>query len=554
MIKAFIKFYLLLKKHQNSAIPFLLILTILGGSEVYYLYYNQSAIQAFINSLSLLALDTKYPEDLTQANPYYQLIFLFSFSGFLTAFFSITLMFLSHYSNRLLFLSSSKKGEHIIVFGLNEHNHIYIQSELDENRECNIVIVEHDESNPLLSYYQDRGIACVITSSYDAHFITSLNLAKAKHLLISTTDDIANIEIAIEVLKTRDDVKIFIELQDRALRYYHKSKGILQGKNIKVYSYIEDASRALFQNIDIDASNSDIINSSNDFAIAIVGNSKLSYEIIAQACVMGQLPHQNHLHIYCIDKNVTRFKDAVELNFLSISQVPNVSLHYIELNYQQKEYYHNEVWSTPLTNIILADSNSKVNLDIAANLANITYLNNIADNSFTCNIILALEQEFSLKDSITKNSHYLNNFHIFANAKDICHKKYLIDGERDKRAKATHDIYLKQNEISSWDNLDYFLKESNRSSADHIKIKQKFLALDRSDEAKELLAECEHNRWNAFYFLQGFNYNQEKNLAKRQHPCLVEYAQLSHEIQEYDREMVKNIEKILQKEKNAKKS
>ena len=36
----------------------------------------------------------------------------------------------------------------------------------------------------------------------------------------------------------------------------------------------------------------------------------------------------------------------------------------------------------------------------------------------------------------------------------------------------------------------------------------------------EKLIDCEHERWNAFHYINGWEYNEKKNKCKKLHNCL----------------------------------
>ena len=57
-----------------------------------------------------------------------------------------------------------------------------------------------------------------------------------------------------------------------------------------------------------------------------------------------------------------------------------------------------------------------------------------------------------------------------------------------------------------------------------------------SEELLEKIAEQIHIRWAKNRKAQGWTYGIERNDEKRETPCLVEYAELSEEEKEYDRE------------------
>lgn len=438
----------------------------------------------------------------------------------------------------------------IIICGLGENNRTYIDSELESGHK-NLIVIEKNKNNLYLDMYKKKGVGVLIGDATSEEVLNKFNLKSDKNIIVvSVGDDMTNLEIVAKVLENKNiKARIYVHIEDRNLRYFQKDGGLLQDANIKVFSYYEDASRALFEHYDIDGKTNDIILSCEAYSIAIVGNTNLAYEVISQACIMGQLPNENKLTIYCIDKNPNEFKQSVDLNYPEINNVPNVELKYIELDCNSKEFYTKDLWyEKNLTNIILCFTDEQLNLDIAANILNITYLESIVDKTLKTEVLIAMFNDYNFSHKLTLNVDMFQNFYVFGQRNEICNKKYLIDEQRDKKAIATNEIYnqsVSKEKQKTWKERSYHEKESNRASADHIKIKQKYLNIEAIEKGKELLAKCEHNRWNAHHFLNGWKYNELTIKEKKFHNCLIPYSELTEDIKEYDREMVKNIEKII---------
>ena len=67
-------------------------------------------------------------------------------------------------------------------------------------------------------------------------------------------------------------------------------------------------------------------------------------------------------------------------------------------------------------------------------------------------------------------------------------------------------------------------------------IDTKEVVLPKELEAlAEDIAKNVHEVWSAGRMKDGWTYGEERNDAKRQHPCLVPYEELSEEEKEYDR-------------------
>jgi len=450
-------------------------------------------------------------------------------------------------------------GNRILVIGLGEGNRAYIDSEIDVGNK-NIIVIEMDKNHPYSNQYAKKVLVEVGDASQDS-VLKELNFNRIEHIVISAGEDITNINIAKTIIDEYDDkANLFLHLTDRSLRHYHKENGVLSSNNIRVFSYYEESARELFLSHDIDGESNDIMQSDNAYAIAVIGDTILAREVVAQACIMGQLPNENKLTIYCIDKETKSFQDGIELNFTNISSVPNVNIEYKEIDYNTTEFYKQDFWKEAITNIILCYEDDQTNLDIAANLINLQFLEESVDKTMHCKIHIAMSDTGILSKSINDNNELFNNIHIFAQTKKVNSRDNIIAKERNSLAVAVDYIYTnigaKINNYTeysydycrynkkwecvkedyddinyipisdeSWQDLSYFKKESNRAVADHMKVKLKYLGLkrvsnnmknknilykrnrdifDKNMETLTLLAKCEHNRWNTFHFLQGY--------------------------------------------------
>lgn len=125
----------------------------------------------------------------------------------------------------------------------------------------------------------------------------------------------------------------------------------------------------------------------------------------------------------------------------------------------------------------------------------------------------------------------------------------LLTGELDKEARQLHERYY-QGEISrgrspgetpalvEWDRLPEALRQANRNQVDHLPIKHMALALSTSPEALEALAEAEHRRWMADRITAGWRRGEPRDDARKLHPSLRPYEDLSEEEKDKDRQTV----------------
>jgi len=144
---------------------------------------------------------------------------------------------------------------------------------------------------------------------------------------------------------------------------------------------------------------------------------------------------------------------------------------------------------------------------------------------------------------------------------------HLPERIREELAKRLHNIYLEQRikiatpqelkDLKQWSQLDEEFKESSRTHADSIPHKLRpiscFLAEKQeyrdsikefTDDQIELLAENEHNRWNAERLQKQWHIG-ELAPEKRESPSLIPWGDLKWKWQDIDHVMVASYPSIL---------
>lgn len=155
---------------------------------------------------------------------------------------------------------------------------------------------------------------------------------------------------------------------------------------------------------------------------------------------------------------------------------------------------------------------------------------------------------------------------LFGDLAQLCTVEMICGERQDVLARAIHADYLRlvQGTASesaaykaAWEALDEDARDANRAQADHIPFKLMLLGGDaaRIDdvdaEALEALAATEHERWAAHRLLAGWNYGPERDDARRLHPSLIPWGELSEGEREKDRDTVRRLPQLLALSKTA---
>ena len=133
-----------------------------------------------------------------------------------------------------------------------------------------------------------------------------------------------------------------------------------------------------------------------------------------------------------------------------------------------------------------------------------------------------------------------------------CRADVLLHGELDREARAIHEGYVQTQTAAGateatnpalvvWENLPESLRQANRAQADHIPVKLRALGVARTEAMLEALAEAEHRRWMAEKIVAGWRHAEQRDNARKLHPSLKPYSQLSEPEKQKDRDTVQTV-------------
>ena len=150
-----------------------------------------------------------------------------------------------------------------------------------------------------------------------------------------------------------------------------------------------------------------------------------------------------------------------------------------------------------------------------------------------------------------------------------CDPRALLDGDNDRLALVVHDHYRDSIEAQgrdpstepagrAWEGLGLSYRDASRQQADHLWAKLattdgRAVPLDQAQGQTfafaplevERLAEVEHRRWAADRYLAGWTYAPVRDNARRHHPQLIPYKDLSEPMKDLDRFVVRLVPTLL---------
>jgi hypothetical protein len=479
-------------------------------------------------------------------------------------------------------INSIQKEPYILTIGLGKQNATLLKT-IDKPS----IIIEKDSKNEHIEEFKELGFGVLTSSAKEA--IKKLNLQELQTAIISTGDDRHNISILVSLLTLlgSNSKKIYLKVENRELNLLFKHDIIKKNKGTDIipYSINEIVAKELFSRHNILGNYKELITTKESFKVAIVGSSSLAMELIYHTLILSNLPNQNRLTLYLIDKDATTFKERAFKKYFSIDKIPHIKVVAKDMDTQKADFYKDDIWHEKnLTNIFIATNTDEQNLDIAINLQDKTYLNKITQKTLKTKIHFCISYDKGLSSLIDKDEDSFENFYVFGSYESVATCENIIDEKLDLIAKLINKSYVENSKVNKneldkeWLKLPLDKKESNRSQASHIDIKLLSLGLKKVKSNKSLkelieinkeifekvlprrendrefpkrfntilskLARSEHNRWNTFHFLNGWEYSKDRDDKAKKHNCLLPIEKFDEKIKDtykYDVDSVVNI-------------
>ncbi len=566
-----------LQKYKNWILALLATLTFLFGMVGFYLSESSTGLEVLNHTLGLYVMEWVDHEDSWVLD-------LATLFGALTFFMAVIKIFFSKiYHAWRKFIIPTKS--YSVVVGLSEQNVSLVKG---NEQDLSTIIIEKDKNHPHINSFKDKGF--LVIEGHTKEAIESLDLRKMERCFISTGNDRKNIALGKLVMKQIKDkeshaVHVCIENRDMNILFKQEVISLDRKKEVTIntYSLYENIVKNLFSKHSILGDYGHIINNKEEFSIVIIGDSDLAIELVYHISFLSTLPNQNSLKLYLAGANAEAFHNRVKKTFPKIEKIPHLTLIPKELNSETLDFYRyeNEIWNSKnLTNIFIATKDEEKNLDIAINLQDTTFIKEIGHNRFKSRVLFALYHNRGLGEEIDNDKDAFENFHTFGNIKENSTKEILIDETLDKISKLILNNYKgKKDSLTteldhSWIETLIHQQESNKTQALHLDIKLLAFGFTRENSSKsadelteinnkrfysklensvtikkqlksykkeyfpssfdttllDKVARSEHNRWSAFQYLNGWDYNSIRENDAKEHNCLKPLEEFEDEI------------------------
>ena len=548
-------------------------------------------------TLQLLRIGTPLPPG---AKPW-ELEAARTFATLLTTFAAVKALMLL-FREKFQSLRLSRWRGHVVICGLGAKGAQLAADLLSQGEQ--VVIIEKDEANSNIESFREDGAIVLSGDAANPPLLKKARVARARLVFVVGGNDQSNLEIALQIhqLMQTGNGKghdastpppaaktpateatpgpegegrgCFVHLIDLELRELLQRHQIFAGQPgraaIRCFNIYENAARRLFLDHPPEVAAREL--GQDEVHLLIVGFGQMGRSVALQAARIGHYAHGRAIRITVIDRTATR-KGASFTNkyrqFKTICQISFVDLEVDEVSFLSGSFLEALGGRQSVTQVAICLEQEAAGLICGLNLLQLFGGQTpplLIRMSVATDLIGRLQAQPSQgqPDGDARTA-----LHPFAGIADSCSSAMVIGEEQDRMARTVHAGYVQMKgerggdpatdpSMASWARLSDDFRESNRQQTEHLDIKLRTVGCRRRPIAPgesadfafteaeiELLAEMEHNRWNAERSLAGWIYGEKKNVPGKISPYIRPWAELSEEIKEYDRDTIRNIPAIL---------
>lgn len=413
--------------------------------------------------------------------------------------------------------------------------------------------------------------------------INEINITNMDKCLVNTGIDKENINLAFKIINLYKEkncthpLRLIIRIEDNELKYLFMNNYLIKSIHhfeIKTYSFYESCANFLFREQPIFTINDELFSTDNDYSIILSGDGKLINKIVYELCLIAHLPNQNKLNIIIVASKPNEIINSINISYPNIKEIPTINIIPYTLDFKTVEYYKDSIWhNSKLKKSYICYDEEEINIDIVSSLQSITYLGKegIPD------VLYGIYNQSSLYNALKDDNDIFSKYTPFGNIENIFCADNLFDDAHESIAKLIHSTYsviskdkgkiiyqpnalfkLEEDMDKEWysfksdhiraaieqskyipmvlsilglkyekvsDDVIFNLLPHNRRVFDS-KLDVKFngsytFPLNFDNKLFDKLIRTEHNRWCAFYLLNGWSYSETRNIIKKTHDLLL---------------------------------
>ncbi len=495
----------------------------------------------------------------------------------LAAGFAVLSALLFVFRDQLEAMRLARLKRHVVVCGLGRKGSLAVRSLCD--RGDRVVAIEEDPGNPRIEAARECGAFVVSGDARYAGLLHKAGAHRAAQLLVLCGSDATNSEVAVHAReymagRSGDVLSCLADIADPGLCTLLRLEELASRRDVpfRLDFFNVTESGALMLLREHPPGDDAVASRGRAPHLTTVGLGPFGERLVVQAALAWRstLPASDEKpRVTVVDPDASLKTASLCRRFPRLTDVCDVITRDLEVD--SEEFRHGSFLLDERGRVDATSVYICLDSDAAGLSAALTLLPHLRD----CDVPVVVRTfEIAGLTSLVSNevqaSGQFPNLHVFPLLDRTCSAEALLGGTREAIARAIHDIYVREQAeqgttpetnpaMVRWEELPESLRESNRDQADHIGVKLRAVGCDlapltdwdaesfRFSVAEiERLAEMEHERWVQDRMRSGWTYAPgTKDLDRKTSPHLVPWDELTDDVQEWDRVMVRGIPTFL---------
>ncbi len=464
----------------------------------------------------------------------------------------------------------------IVVCGLGERGSLIARS-LRERGE-RVLVIEKNQSNELIEPSRRAGAVVLVGDATDVDLLRVARVHLARHLIAVCGEDRTNAEVALRARevasrRTSGALTCVVHIVDpqlcTLLKAYEIGEHYREGFKLDCFNVFETGARAMLREYSPFGAQ-DV--GGGEPHLVIVGLGRLGQSLLVQAARSwkgARRPAAEQLRVTVVDRQAGGKTAALLVRYPQLGNVCHLIPREIDVEspeFERGDFLFDSHGRCDVAQVYVCLSDDSLGVTAALKLRH--HLRDhrvpiVVRTARATGLTSLLEQELGAQEGF-------QTLHGFGLLEWTCDAELLLGGTYEILARAIHEEYVRKQEeegqtpesnpaMVPWDELPETLKESNWAQASHIGVKLKAVgcgivpwadwdaeSFEFTLHEVELLSEMEHDRWVDERRRNGWTYTLgTKNIEKKTSPHIVPWAQLTEEVKEWDRAMVRGLPTFL---------
>lgn len=477
----------------------------------------------------------------------------------------------------ILFRSKFFK-DHIVICGLGRKGMLLSNRFREEGER--VVVIEQDDNNGMISECKEHGSIILIGNAADPYMLRRARVHRAKHLISVCGDDGVNAEVAVNARKLVSNrngraLSCLIHIVDLQLCKLLREREIKMGRTdafrLEFFNVYESGARVLldeYQPFDRMA-----VGGARAPHIVVVGIGRMGETVVVNAARRwwdAGNKDGKRLRITLVDREAEDKGQSLLMRYTQLERACELIPLQVDIkspNFEQAEFLFDESGNCDvrITYVCLDGDSFALSSALTLHRRIREYdVPVVVRMNYDAGLATLLREEEGVRDSF-------NNIHAFGLLDRTCTPQLLFGCTYEILARAFHEDYVRNESekgltplenpsMVPWEELPEYLRDSNRGAAEHIRTKLDAVGCDItitgdwdvqpfefSSEELELMARMEHERWVEEKLREGWRYGPTRDDARKTHPSLVPWSELSEEEKDKDRNPVRALPEFLAK-------